>query len=206
MFFTDKIQGTIGQLRLQDWWLSTFTEEEQKYIIQTYQPLGVGDNIVGDSLIKGDGDCNPNAVSILSDLATWFKKEIDHTIGFRIIAKAEESINSSTNILDIHFLYNNKISLYYRFRDSEPNALEEAISACKKQIEISAKAKVQFKKEYKKSPLPSHTGFEQLAIIEEKRGNFKSCIDISTTALKEGWSGDWENRIERVKRKIDKLK
>ena len=122
------------------------------------------------------------------------------------MTKAEELVNPSTNILDIHFLYSNKISLYYRFRDSEPNALEVAISACKKQIEISSKAKVQFKKEYKKSPLPSHTGFEQLAIIEEKRGNFQSCIDISTTALKQGWSGDWENRIERVKRKMDKLK
>jgi hypothetical protein len=190
MFFTQKIQGTLGQLGLQDWWLSAFTEEEQKYIIQTYQPLGVA----GDSLIKGDGECNPNAISILSDLATWFKKEIDHTIGFKIIAKAEELINSSTNILDIHFLYSNKVALYYRFRDSEPNALEVAISACKKQIEN------------KKSPLPSHTGFEQLAIIEEKRGNFQSCINISKTASKEGWSGDWENRIDRVKKKMDKLK
>jgi len=101
-------------------------------------------------------------------------------------------------------LYQSKIEIYYRNRDNDPDALEKAIEACKQQIEISPKAKAAFQREYKDSPLPAHKGFGQLAIIEEKRKNFESTIKISKAALEQGWAGDWEKRIERCSRKLDK--
>jgi hypothetical protein len=195
---TNKIKGSIGHFGLADWWTNTFTEQEREYIINTFKPLGD----TSDSLTNGDIEwTSQSAVSLLGNLSQWFKKEHDKTIGFRLIKKAEELVTNSTDILDIHFLYLNKIQLYYRFRDDGEN-LSTAIVACKQQIEISPESKKAFKKEFKGEPLPSHTGFEQLAIIEEKRGNYNEVIEICKTALKEKWGGDWENRINRCNKKL----
>lgn len=197
----DKIKGLISYFDLENWWLTTFTENEREYIIETFQPLGS----TGDCLIKDEiTNASQTKIDFLTHLSSWFKKNTDHTIGFRLIKKADDLITESSDILDVHFLYQAKIELYYKFREDE-TALEEAINACKKQIEISKKAKAQFKIENKREPLPTHKGFEQLAILEEKRNNYQIAIDISKKAQKEGWNGDWEGRIERCQKKISKI-
>lgn len=196
-----QIKGSIGYLGLSDRWLSDFSESEREYIVKTFQPLGSN----GESLIKGDiSYTSETPIGLLSALAGWFNKKDDRTIAYRMIKKAEEMINDASNILDIHFLYQSKLETYYKNRDNDPDALEKAIKACKQQIEISPKAKVAFQEEYKDSPLPSHKGFEQLAIIEEKQKNFENAIKISKEALEQGWAGDWEKRIERCLKKLDK--
>jgi tetratricopeptide (TPR) repeat protein len=196
-----QIKGSIGYLGLSDWWLSDFSESEREYIVRTFQPLGSN----GESLIKGDiSYTSETPIGLLSSLAGWFNKKDDRTIANRMIKKAEEMINDSTNVLDIHFLYQSKLETYYKNRDNDLDALEKAIEACKQQIEIAPKAKVAFQKEYKVSPLPSHKGFEQLAIIEEKRKNYEIAIEISKEALEQGWAGDWEKRIERCLKRLDK--
>jgi len=126
----------------------------------------------------------------------------DRTIAYRILKKAEELINEQSNILNIHFLFQSKIEIYYRNRDNDANALKEAITACKQQIEIAPKAMIAFRKEYGDTSLPRHRGFEQLAIIKEKQKDFEAAIDISEKAKVQGWAGDWQKRIERCKRKI----
>jgi len=196
-----QVQGSIGYFGLSDWWLSNFSETERKYIVKTFQPLGSS----GESLVKGNiSYTSETPIGLLSALVGWFNKKDDRTIAYRIIKKAEEMINESSNILDIHFLYQSKIETYYRNRDNDPDALEKAIEACKQQIEISPKSKVAFQKEYKDSPLPSHKGFEQLAIIEEKLKNFEAAIKISKEALEQGWVGEWGKRIERCLKRSDK--
>ncbi len=35
-----KITGTIGYFSLTEWWLSTFSEAERKYIEKKFRPLG----------------------------------------------------------------------------------------------------------------------------------------------------------------------
>jgi len=112
-------------------------------------------------------------------------------------------IDISTRILDLHFLYQIKIEIYYKNRDNDPEGINKAILACQQQIEISPKSRIAFKKEYKDSPLPRHIGFEQLAIIYEKQKHFTKAIEISQEALKQGWNGDWEKRIGRCKKKLN---
>jgi hypothetical protein len=102
-------------------------------------------------------------------------------------------------------LFQTKIELLYKWRDDN-DILNEIINVCKQQIAISNEVKSQFIKENKREPLPFHKGFEQLAIIEEKRNNYQHAIDISTKAMKEGWFGEWENRIERCNKKLSKQK
>ena len=104
--------------------------------------------------------------------------------------------------LDLLNVGQSKIEIYYRNRDNDANALKEAITACKQQIEIAPKAMIAFRKEYGDTSLPRHRGFEQLAIIKEKQKDFEAAIDISEKAKVQGWAGDWQKRIERCKRKI----
>lgn len=193
-----KINGLLGYHGLSEWWLSTFSEQERDHIIKTFQPMGSS----GDSLIRGEIQySSQSAVGLLSYLSVWFKKQEDRSIAFRIIEKAEELLNETVKIFDLHFLYQHKIQLYYKHRELESDALETAIAACKHQIAIAPEAKKAFLKEYKGSPLPAHIGFEQLSIIEEKRSNFEEAIKVSNEALQQGWSGSWEKRIERCTKK-----
>ena len=97
----------------------------------------------------------------------------------------------------------NKLKIYYKDRNKDSDALNKSVEACKQQIEIAPKVKMDFQKEYGNDPLPGHSGFEQLAIIEEKQKKFDSVIEISKKALEQGWAGDWEKRIERCNKKLN---
>ena len=112
-------------------------------------------------------------------------------------------MTAETQILDVHFLYGQKIKIYYKDREKQ-EYLEKAIEACKQQIKIAPKAAKAFRTEYKDSSLPSHQGYKQLAIILEKQGHFREAIELCVQADKEGWAGDWQKRIERCKKKLKK--
>ena len=50
--------------------------------------------------------------------------------------------------------------------------------------------------------LGEHTGYKQLCIIRESQGNFAEVIRLAGQAKSEGWAGDWDNRIEKAKKKL----
>jgi tetratricopeptide (TPR) repeat protein len=196
-----KIGGEIAYHNLTEWWLETFNEQERDYIVKTFQPLGGS----GDALIKGEIQYSSgNAVSLLANLAGWFKNVKDRQIGYKLLDKAEKLIDDNTNILDIHFFYHNKLEFYYRFRDIDKESLDIAIEACKKQIELAPKAILAFKKEYENEELPAHTGYEQLAIILEKQGKYDEVVALCEQAKKQTWNGEWDMRIERCLKKKSK--
>jgi len=143
-----------------------------------------------------------NSAGLLSALAGWFRNGEDRSIAFRIIEKAEE-LTSQAEVLERHFLYQAKIQTYYPFCDKDDFALPRAIEACEQQIKMSLEAARAFREKYP-GELPAHIGYQQLAIIREKQGNFEAAINISQKACEEGWAGDWENRIERCKKKLAK--
>ncbi len=105
--------------------------------------------------------------------------------------------------MDVHFLYGEKIKIFYRNRE-KPGGLNKSIEACKQQIAYASKAAKAFKKEFNGS-LPSHKGYEQLAIIFEKQKEYQSAIEICKQAESQGWSGEWKKRIQRCEKKADKL-
>jgi len=198
----EKIGGEIAYYNLTDWWLKTFDKQEQDYIVKTFQPLGGS----GVDLIRGEIQySNGSAVSLLSNLAGWFKNVKDREIGYKLLDKAEKLITDNTEILDIHFFYQNKLEFYYRFREIDQESLNTSIGACKKQIELSSNVIIAFKKEYKNEKLPTHTGYEQLAIILEKQEKYDEAIDLCKQAQKQTWGGEWGKRIERcLKKKFKK--
>ena len=197
-----KIEGEIGYFGLQEWWLSDLTKEEQNVILSVYNPLGIGE----DSLIKGKiFSTSQTVIGLLSGLSGWFKRPEYREIGYKIIKKAEELVSDKIPFLDLHFLYQLKIQIYYRNRDNDKFALPLAIEACKQQIGISEKAKEAFIKEMG-LPLPEHVGYKQLCIIMEKQKNYDEVIRLSKIAKEQGWSGDWDRRIEKCKKKIENIK
>lgn len=195
----EKIGGEIAYYNLTDWWLKTFSKQEQDYIVKTFQPLGGS----GIDLIKGEIQYSSGSVvSLLSNLAGWFKNDKDREIGYKLLDKAEKLIADNTDTLSIHFFYQNKLEFYYRFREIDQESLNIAIEACKKQIELSPSAILAFKKEYEHEKLPMHTGYEQLVIILEKQSKFNEMIALCEKAKNQGWGGDWDKRIERCMKKM----
>lgn len=193
-----KIEGPIGYYNLEDWWLEEFSEKEREYIIEKFKPLG------RTSLIEGEiSFTSQDVISFLTDLARRFKKKEDAHIALRMLKKAEELIPKAKNNISIHFFYQIIIETAYAARDSDPEGLNKAIKACEQQIAISSKVKEEMIEAHD-SPLPSHRGYEQLSIIEAKKGNYDRVIELSEKAMTEGWRGDWEKRIEKAKKAVEK--
>ena len=183
---------------LASWWRSEFTKREQSHILEVYQPA-----------VVGDGAKNRNLELILSGkvslaaLATWFANGDDVDIARRMISKSVEMGEATSgSALDQHFVYYNMIRVYYRDRENNEDALPLAIDSCENQIALAPHAAREWRADNPRDGLPLHPGFRQLAIIREREGNFEEAIRLSEEALRQGWSGDWERRIERCRGRI----
>jgi hypothetical protein len=194
------IKGEIGYYGLSDWWLSEFTDEERNHIVSVYTPMGSGQDI----LLKDNIDWSSSSVvKFLQILAGWFDNKNDRGLAIRILKKAEELLNDEIPILDIHFFYHQLIKVHYSNRLIDPNSFDKSIKECEQQIGIALQVARAFKKEYNDNFLPAHTGYGQLVIVKEKEQKYQEVIDLCAKALKEGWNGDWEHRIERCKKKLN---
>lgn len=198
---TKEPQGYIELFNLKDWWRDSFTEEERKHIVEVFQPLGAPKDVLVVGELQSSGD--DRILSFLSSLTGWFDNPRDRHIAHKIIAKAADYVASEKNILDLHFFLSQKMKLFYKEREN-PSALKEATDACLMQIEISEKAAAAFRKEYGDNQLPAHEGYEQLCIILEKEGKFGEAIKLAEQAKKQGWGGNWDGRVERCKKKLEK--
>ncbi|WP_395326905.1 hypothetical protein WBP06_09325 [Novosphingobium sp. BL-8H] len=136
----------------------------------------------------------------LSMLATWFSKPGHEHCAIAFLHKSQEFINADDmDVLDKHFALANHCSVFYRWRDSVPGALEGAIAACEMSIEMHERAAMAAKEFF--GMIPAHACFRQLRIIEEKRGNFDRAIELCEMAKAGGWADDWDHAIARIEKK-----
>lgn len=211
--------GMIEYFGLTNWWQQTFTEDERNFIIQTYQPIGIsvsilnhsssaemsGSENVSNRLTSGSiVSTSGTAVGLLSGLAGWFRAPETRSIAHRFLDKAFELANGDVDVLDLHFLYQRAIETYYKDR-SQPEFMMKAVEACHAQIGIAGRAAHRFLEEHGNSRLPSHKGYEQLAIIFEKEKRWSDAIALCEQAQSEGWNGAWGWRIERCAKKLDNM-
>jgi len=195
-----EIGGIIKYFDLDYWWLKELTDDEKEMILDHFNPLGGSD----ESIIEGKVTfTSQSSIQFMSGLASWFSKPYARHIAYKIIKKAETLIDNNSPPIDVHFLYSAKVGIKYRNRDSDPNGLIEATNACKQQISYAHLAAKAFIKKYNDG-LPSHKGYEQLAIILEKQKEYNETINLCESAMSQGWAGQWEKRIERCNKKIDK--
>lgn len=52
--------------------------------------------------------------------------------------------------------------------------------------------------------MPTHMGFRRIAINLERQGDLEGAIATCQAARRQGWSGDWDKRIERCQGKMAK--
>jgi len=78
--------GLIGYYELSEWWLSTFTKKEQKYIIRRYKPIMSS----GGKLVKGRiSFIDMPVTQFLNELSTWFNKKDESLIKSKISEKID---------------------------------------------------------------------------------------------------------------------
>lgn len=195
------VGGEISYFGLTDWWLYEFTDVERSLIRETYQPMGSS----GYGLDQGKiGFTTQNVLGFISTLAGWFNKEETRHIAYKFLLKADEYFDTDMPVMSRHFAMQARCQAFYRWREHDDIALQEAINSCERGIALSYEAANEFRKAW--GDVPSHHCFTQLAIIEEKRGDFDRAIALCRLAACDGWAGDWDKRITRLERKKAKQK
>jgi len=83
----NEVQGLIGFYKLQDWWVSSFTNEEREYINSCYQPM----ETLPHTLTRGTIlERQQPAPEFLNGLNTWFRSSKDSAVAERIHQKLKE--------------------------------------------------------------------------------------------------------------------
>lgn len=182
-------------------WESTFSESERISIEKRYRPLGFSVDGQDSKILSS----SQSKIGFLYGLLGWFSSPDFSDISRKLTEIASKSIDSSTDIQDLHFLYQTQIQSNYSSRNVDPLALDRAKAACYAQIAISEGAARSFREEWGSARLPSHVGYTQLAIILEKEKSFQEAIDMCNRAFEQGWKGDWKLRTEKLKTKLEKL-
>ncbi|MCA9109375.1 MAG: hypothetical protein KDA52_05480 [Planctomycetaceae bacterium] len=201
LFAPAKPKGMIGYLGLSDWWLESLSDDERAKLQERFTPFGLSAQLTNGTIIE----TNETAAGLLISLAGYCRLPDEWTTEKRILMKAEELAIGSGNVLDLHFVHSAGVQSAYKCRDKISDALQDAIIACERQVDLAPRAANAFKRKYRNAPLPSHKGFEQLAIIREKQQDFVEAMRLSKLAQKQGWSGSWGRRISRLQKRLDKL-
>ena len=186
------MKNGLARHGLEKWFCETFDENEKKILFDSC-PLFLDEkeeNYTSDA-------------RFLADTLPWFNKKDNVVISMKVVIHTIALINKekSFKVLDLHFIYSHLIDSLYRNRDFE-GAFTLCVDICNRQIEIAPQAAIEFKKD---SPyMPSHKGFEQLAIIEKKNKNWSRVIELCNQAKQEGWAGDWDKRIAEAEKSLAK--
>ena len=112
-----------------DWWTDAFTQEERATIEGVFAPTGGG---TAENLARST---NPNR---LGTLAEYLKKEHLRHLGYKLLDRADRLVNENVPVLDLHFYFAVRGGFYYRWRDHDPFALDEAVKSFQRQIGFGA--------------------------------------------------------------------
>jgi len=84
------VEGLILYYDLVEWWYTTFTEDEKKYIDDRFQPMNQrAHTLTTGTFLKKEGEIIDTA-SFLNSLGTWFRSKSDTSILKRIHEKIDE--------------------------------------------------------------------------------------------------------------------
>lgn len=190
-----RIRGLIKYFNLINFW-KDLSLEQQNYLRNKFNSgLGVNPKDLTDIEIKST---NQSKLSFLTTFLQSPKVDSDETLFSKIIVESESAILNCKNILDIHFYLQHIIIYNYRKRNNSVKFYNQAKESCYRQIDIAEKVKNVFLEKYG-TPLPSHYGFKQYSIILEKEKKYEEALSTCIFAQKQGWNGDWEKRISRLK-------
>lgn len=226
-----KYGGLIAHYNLEDWW-DTLSAEDRSFIKDcSAQGLSFGAqknrNAVDSANIEMN--CSLSASDWLSTYSLWAISDKKYMLADKLLNMALEL---NTNIIDLHFVYNQLIELNYKQRETGIYCLNKCIEYCKADIALFPKFKKAWivnEKEgylklaksdfYNKEEKRKHRekakniqfdlripSFERLAIIYEKQGKYAEAIKVCELAikyeLKDSTKGNFSSRLMRLEKKI----
>jgi hypothetical protein len=198
-----KIGGYIGYYGLENWWLTTFTGDEKKYIVERfrkYHPRSGPESLLQGNVIVIEKSTLPGTPSSYLNFLTFiFRKPEENSIARRM---AQKALEGATTIWDLDHALMWTIRLNYKMRDKVPGALDIAIGACKRHIDIAPEIAKQHKADFPSLSLGIHEGFSLLVKILEKRHLYDEVISLAKDAQSQGWKGDWDIRIDRCTKRM----
>jgi len=148
---------------------------------------------------------------VLGDIGYNALQNKDYDTAEKSLFKALES--KDINPMDRHFTYLSLIELFYKQRNTQPDAINKCIKYCKEDIEHLE----EFMEAWKNDELkigrnendiryPRIPSFQRLAIIYEKQGKIKEAIEICNMVLRyeknnDYEKSDFEKRLTKLQKK-----
>ena len=199
-----KIEGMIGYLGLEDFWMSLSSKQSEAITRYARSGLGAAAN---SSPIEGKiSHASARPISYLSGYIGWGWAVADHdfSLADKIIDYCD-IIYEQASPVDKHFYLMNAADCYYKQRDSR----EDALTLAEKYHLMDVKLFPQYKRSLAKDMggvLPRIPSFQQLAIIYDKAGRYQEAIDICKLALKydltDNTKSGYTGRLEKLQKKL----
>ena len=217
------VGGEIVHFELEHWWFIELSDLDHELIWSKYVPTGSHPDKIGCA--AGELTSSRTTASWLVGLAGYLRPAVSEEADLilRIAEKAWELKDSRTPargasaVFTQHLALGELSKIYYRFRET-PEYLERSLEAARLQIAMQAAAAAAWKEKQAHLhcatgsrvphviPLPSHAGYTRMAIVLEQNGDFEEALALVREAKAAGWNGDWDKRIERIKKKLKKQK
>ena len=199
----NKIEGIIGYLGLEDFWMSLSFEQSEAMIRYTRSGLGADPN---SSPIAGKITySSARPLSYLSSYIGWAVADHDYALADKIIEHCDKIYEKATPV-DKHFYLMSAADCYYKQRDSR----EDALALAEKYHLMDVKLFPQYKGLLVKDMggiLPRIPSFQQLAIMYEKAGRYQDAIDICKLAMDYGLTdttkSGYAGRLEKLQKKLN---
>lgn len=201
--------GLIRFFRLSDWYTTLSPEQQSK--VKYYYSLGI--NTDPKNLDTGNISSTSNSQKFLYPIGMNATSHKDYPIAEIVLLKALESVDG--NPIDLHFVYDSLINLYYKQREDRPDALSRCVDFCLRDINSIEQFIDLWNQESKslgnpddKIETPRIPSFERLAIIYDKQGGFSEAIKICKKAIElnlhDSTKGGFPARIALLEKKMDK--
>ncbi|MFQ9176559.1 MAG: hypothetical protein ACLS6Q_01340 [Christensenellaceae bacterium] len=195
-----KIGGIIAYIGAEAFWKS-LSKQEQRQIKLWYTENKTSFGYKSDPKIIDHGKIEYSSATkdgFFGGWANWAISAKLYDFAEKMLLYAEENISSA---LQYHFTCNSFISLYYKQRNTRPDAIEKTKEYCLKDInQYSRYAKILHEDGKVQCP-----AFKRLCIIYEKEENYAAAIEICKKAIKyelhDGTKADFSGRLERLLRK-----
>ena len=199
----NKIEGIIGYLGLEDFWMSLSFEQSEAMIRYARSGLGADPN---SSPIEGKITySSARPLSYLGAYIGWAVADHDYALADKIIEHCDKIYDKATPV-DKHFYLMGAADCYYKQRESR----EDALALAEKYHMMDVKLFPQYKGPLIKDMggiLPRIPSFQQLAIMYEKTGRYQDAIDICKLAMNYGLTdttkSGYAGRLEKLQKKLN---
>lgn len=205
-FRSKKVGGIFGYLGLDAFWLDL--TEEQRALMTKYYRSCLGADRNGSPAEGHIERSSARPLQYLSAFIGWAVSDKQYSLADVIVEHCNR-IYPAASLIDQHFYLLTATEGYYRQKKVRDDALDLAEKYALMDVELFPKYKGPLEKDMD-GKLPRIPAFMQLSLIYEQTGRLQESVNICKAALKNSLQdesyGGYQGRIEKIQKKIDKVK